>query len=154
MIGMVLCPLYKYVIFCGDHVQAQSVCAIRMNHDDVINWKYFPDYFPSVRGIHRSPVDSPHKVQWRGCLMFSLVCVWTNNWANSPDAGELIRNDAHLDVTVKCVGSALEEWCSTNQTQHDRVSLLCRILEICIAPKGNKWTILYINTPEKIKCNF
>ena len=25
-------------------------------------------------GIHRSPVNSPHKGQWRGALMFSLIC--------------------------------------------------------------------------------
>ena len=35
-------------------------------HDDVIKWKHFPRYWPFVRGIHRSPVDSPHKGQWRG----------------------------------------------------------------------------------------
>ena len=31
------------------------------NHDDVIKWKHFPRYWPFVRGIHRSPVNSPHK---------------------------------------------------------------------------------------------
>ena len=30
-------------------------------HDDVIQWKYFPRYWPFVRGIHRSSVNSPHK---------------------------------------------------------------------------------------------
>ena len=30
----------------------------------------FPRYWPFVRGIHRSPVDSHHKFQWRGALMF------------------------------------------------------------------------------------
>ena len=43
-------------------------------HDDVIKWKDFPRYWPFVRGIHRSPVNSPHKGQWRGALMFSLIC--------------------------------------------------------------------------------
>ena len=43
-------------------------------YDDVIKWKHFPRYWPFVRGIHRSPVDSPHKGQWRGALMFSLNC--------------------------------------------------------------------------------
>ena len=28
---------------------------------DVINWKHFPRFCPLVRGIHRSPVNSPHK---------------------------------------------------------------------------------------------
>ena len=41
---------------------------------DVIKWKHFPRYRPFVRGIHRSPVNSPHKGQWRGSLVFSLMC--------------------------------------------------------------------------------
>ena len=43
------------------------------NHDDVIKWRYFPRYWPFVRGIHRLPVN-PHKGQRRGALMFSLIC--------------------------------------------------------------------------------
>ena len=43
-------------------------------HDDVIKWKHFPRYWSFVRGIHRSPLNSPHKGQWRGALMFSLIC--------------------------------------------------------------------------------
>ena len=43
-------------------------------HDDVIKWKHFPRNWPFVRGIHRSPVNSPHKGQWRRALMFSLIC--------------------------------------------------------------------------------
>ena len=57
------------------------------NHDDVIKWKHFLRNCPSVRGIHRSPVNSPHKGQWRGALMFSLICAWTNGWANNEEAG-------------------------------------------------------------------
>ena len=37
-------------------------------HDDVIKWRHFPRYWPFVRGIHRSPVNSPHKGQWRGAF--------------------------------------------------------------------------------------
>ena len=43
-------------------------------HDDVIKWRQFLRYWPFVWGIHRSPVNSPHKGQWRGALMFSLIC--------------------------------------------------------------------------------
>ena len=43
------------------------------SHDDVIKWKHFPRYWPFVRWIHRSPVNSPLKGQWRGALMFSLI---------------------------------------------------------------------------------
>ena len=72
----------------------------RLHHDDVIKWKHFSRYLPFVRGIHRSPVNSPHKGQWRGALMFSLFCVWINGWINSREAGDLRRYRAHYDVTV------------------------------------------------------
>ena len=52
-------------------------------YDDVIKWKHFPRYWPFVRGIHRWPVNSPHKGQWRGALMFSLIYAWINDWVNS-----------------------------------------------------------------------
>ena len=54
-----------------------------INHDDVIKWKHFPRYWTFVRGIHRGPVNSPHKGQWRGTLTFSLICVWLNGWENN-----------------------------------------------------------------------
>ena len=46
------------------------------------------------------PVNSPHKGQWRRALIFSLIYVWTNVWANNRDAGDLRRHRAHYDVTV------------------------------------------------------
>ena len=67
-------------------------------HDDVINWKHFPRNWPFVRGIHRSPVNSPHKGQWRGALLFSLICVWINDWVNNREAGDLRRYRARYDV--------------------------------------------------------
>ena len=72
-------------------------------HDDVIKWKHFPRYWPFVWGIHRSPVNSPHKGQWRRALMFSLIRVWINGWINNREAGDLRRHRAHYDVmkTVK-----------------------------------------------------
>ena len=42
------------------------------SHDDVMKWMYFPRYWPIVRGIHRSPVNSPHKDQWREALVFQF----------------------------------------------------------------------------------
>ena len=69
-------------------------------HDDVIKWKYFPRYWPFVRGIHRSPVHSPHKGQWRGALIFSLIYVWINGWVNNREAGDLRRYRDHYDVIL------------------------------------------------------
>ena len=72
----------------------------RYNHDAVIKWKHFPRYWPFVRGIHRSPVKSPHKGQWRGALMIFFICAWINVWVNDREAGGLRRHRAHYDVTV------------------------------------------------------
>ena len=60
----------------------------------------FQHYWPFVRGIHRSPVDSPQKGQWREALIFSLICAWINAWVNNRDAGDLRRHRAHYDVAV------------------------------------------------------
>ena len=64
------------------------------------SWNHFPRCWPFVQGINRSPVNSPHKGQWRGVLMFSLMCAWTNDWVNNRDAGDLRRHRAHYDVIV------------------------------------------------------
>ena len=69
-------------------------------HDDVIKWKHFPRYWPFVRGIHRSPENSPHIGQWRGALMFTLICARINGWVNNREAGDLRRHRAHYDVIV------------------------------------------------------
>ena len=65
-------------------------------HDDVIKWKHFPRYWTFVQGIHWSP----HKGQWRGALMFSLICAWINERVNNREFGDLRRHRAHYNVTV------------------------------------------------------
>ena len=83
-----------------------SLCCLQQHHipliqhDDVIKWKHFPRSWTFVRGVHRWPVDSTHKGQWRGPLMLSLICAWTNGWANNRYGGDLRRHRAHYDVTV------------------------------------------------------
>ena len=52
-----------------------------------------------------SPVNSPHKGQWRGTLMLSFICAWTNRWVHIRDAGDLRRHRVHCDVTVMLI------WC-------------------------------------------
>ena len=59
----------------------------------------------SPNPIHRSPVINPHKGQWCGALMFSLICAWKKRlskqswcwWFETPSC--LLRshcNDIHL----------------------------------------------------------
>ena len=45
---------------------------------------YSPYFMASSNGnIFHSPVNSPHRGQWRGALMFSLICAWINGWVNN-----------------------------------------------------------------------
>ena len=69
-------------------------------HNEVIEWKHFPHYWQFVLGIHWSPVNSPHKGQWRGALMFTLICAWINRWVNNREAGNLRHHRAHYDIIV------------------------------------------------------
>ena len=89
------------------HMVWNDVIIVALKHDDVIKWKHFPRYWPYVRGIHWSPVNSPHKGRWRESLMFSLICPWINGWVNNREAGDLRRHRTHYDVTVK-----FYRWCT------------------------------------------
>ena len=69
-------------------------------------------YWPFVRGYHRSPVISPHKGNWRGTLMFSLICTWINVWVNNRETGEL---SPYCSLWRHCSGSLEPE-----SSCHDR----------------------------------
>ena len=92
------------------YTQLGTYCYLQIyiHHNDVIKWKHFPGYWPFVRGIQRSPVNSPHKGQWRGAWMLSLICAWMNGWVNNREAGDFRRHRAHYDVTVMCVWYAMK----------------------------------------------
>ena len=57
-------------------------------------------------------------VPWRGALMFSLTCVWINDWVDNGEAGDLRRYGAHYDVTVMH---------SSSQISHYVIVQLCAI---------------------------
>ena len=71
-------------------------------------WRHQMETFSALlalcAGIHRWPVNSPHKDQWRGALMFSLVFTWINGWVNNRQAGDLRRHRAQYDVIVMEIG--------------------------------------------------
>ena len=72
------------------------ILALYLYHDDVIKRK-FSALLALCEG---NPPVTGHKGQWRGALMYSLICAWTNALANNRDAGDLRRYRAHNDVTV------------------------------------------------------
>ena len=61
--------------------------------------KHFPRYWPFVREINRSLVNSLQKCQWREALMFSLICAWIHGWENNREASDLRHHRAHSHVT-------------------------------------------------------
>ena len=97
------------------YTESWAICMAWI-HDDVIKWKHFPRNWSFVRGIHRSPVNSPHKSQWRGALMFSLICARINDWVNNCEAGDLRRHRGHYDVTIMI----LTNFHSNVEEQHSR----------------------------------
>ena len=49
----------------------------------------------------RSPVNSPHKGQWSGALMFSLFCARINDLISNREAGYLRRRSESCMVSIK-----------------------------------------------------
>ena len=110
---------HGYMIFCGGCYIGFQVAQFVGAHDDVIKWKHFPRYWPFVWGIHRSPVNSPHKGQWRGALMFSLICARIIGWVKNGEAGDSRHQHAHYDVIVmRCI----------NIVFHLKRPILCRTI--------------------------
>ena len=65
-------------------------------------WRHQMETFSALLALCEGnpPVDSTHKGQWRGALMFSLICAWTSGWVNNCEAADSRRYNAHYDVTA------------------------------------------------------
>ena len=81
----------------------RAMCAYGVS---IVNtwWRHQMETFSALlalcAGNSPVPVNSPHKGQWRGALMFSLICAWINGWVNNREAGDLGRHRGHYDVNV------------------------------------------------------
>ena len=64
--------------------------------------------------MNRMKGNSPHKGQWRGALMFSLICSWINGWVNNREVGDLRRHRAHSDVIVMMAVISFKYHCFNN----------------------------------------
>ena len=94
---------------CINNKATMFEALVRHQYDEFIKWKHFPRYWPFVRGIHRSPVTSLNKGQWRGALMLTLSCAWINGRVKNRKAGDLRRHRAHYDVIVMIGDKQLPE---------------------------------------------
>ena len=74
------------------------------NHHILSWWRHQMETFSALlalcAGNSPVPVNSPHKGQWRGALMFTLICARINDWVNNREAGDLRRHLDHYDVIV------------------------------------------------------
>ena len=121
--------LNQWMVSRNTHVTLLHDVYNCIHHDDVIKWKHFPRYWPFVRGIHRSPVNSPHKGRWRGALMFSLICVWINGRVNNLEAGDLRRYRAHYDVIIgMIVRELVSAMCIINSLRPDNAFISLAII--------------------------
>ena len=121
---MKMCDVCKSPIGCQDSSKRNaSECSqlifwrskrhskqVLVFHDNVIKWEEFPRYWSFVWGIHRSPVNSPHKDKLRGALIVFFICVLTNGWVNNRDTGDWRRHRAHYDVIVIMHGMVSKIW--------------------------------------------
>ena len=102
-----------------DHVNTITT----IKHDDVIKWEHFPCNWTFVRRIHRSPVNSPYKGQWRGALIFSLICACLNKRLSKQSRGWRFETPSgSYDVNVM----QFEKACTANwlDTNHEYFILI------------------------------
>ena len=89
-------------------------------------WRHQMETFSALlalcAGNSPVPVNSLHKGQWRGALMFSLICAWMNDWVNSRDAGDFRRHCGHYDVNVMP-----PEWTKTSGTVSSGMTSPCTL---------------------------
>ena len=67
-------------------------------------WRHQMETFSALLAICAGnspvPVNSPHKGQWRGALMFTLIWVSINGCVNNREAGDVRCYRTHYDVIV------------------------------------------------------
>ena len=93
---MYVCDLCLYVqsSFCT-YIHLPGTKLYCICHDDVINWKHFPRYWPFARRFRWIPFTKASDVElW--CFLWSASEQTEQNW----DAGDLRRHSTHYDVTV------------------------------------------------------
>ena len=92
------------VYFCATSIYHTYLLTYGVSMMGAVSWwrhqmETFSALLALCAGNSPVPVNSPHKGQWRGTLMFSLICARINDWVNNREAGDLRRHRTY-DVTV------------------------------------------------------
>ena len=101
-----------------DWCQTKTKCSKHEANAFFSWWRHQMETFSALLAICAGnstvPGEFPHKGQWRGALLFSLICVWINGWVNDRQVGDLRRYRTHYDVIVMLCYAALafaaNEW--------------------------------------------
>ena len=114
--------------FLSKYLSTHSIISTFVGHGPVIFlvsidiklhswWRHQMKTFSTLLAIcaGKSPdtVNFLHKGRWRGALMCSLICAWTNGSVNNHEAGDLRHHRAHYDVTI------MMHWHYTGLALHD-----------------------------------
>ena len=103
-----------------------------------------------------SPVNSPQKCQWRGALMFSMICALTNGWVNNRDAGVLRRHRVYYDVIVMMTSCGFQclsarrgamYWLTSNSTGSDTADTLRNNDVVIITSCVQAWACPDVGVP-------
>ena len=65
-------------------------------------WRHLMETYSALLaiGARNSPMNFPHKGQWRGALILSLICAWLNGRVINREVGDLIHYHAHCDIII------------------------------------------------------
>ena len=66
----------------------------------IMTWNRFSHYWPFVRGMYRSPIDSPHKGRAMRSILLSLLLAWAICWLIRRVANGL-RRKCHVNVITR-----------------------------------------------------
>ena len=87
-------------------------------------WRHQMEIFSASWTGHLCGENSPHKGQWRGALMSSLICDWMNDWVNNREAGDLRRHRGHDNVIMHQLALSTH---------------LPLVPHICVSDSGQRW---------------
>ena len=79
----------------GSEIQAGEFLANTWWHHQM---ETFSTLLAPCMGNSQSVVHCPHKGQWRGSLIFSLICAWINSWINTREAGDQFSSWHHTNT--------------------------------------------------------
>ena len=96
--------MIRILIMYSDLLQCGIGCKYKnMSHYSNIWWRHQMEAFSALLALcaGNSPVtgELPSQRPVTRKLMFSLICAWTNVWANNQDTIDLRRHHVHYEVT-------------------------------------------------------